>query len=84
MFSTASRLTERQGRSGTTRLEYLQLNVLELFLDCLTEENARLVQLAWEGLCNATAGRGTAFPPFILSPAERVGALSGLFDRGEC
>ncbi|CAI5971863.1 unnamed protein product [Closterium sp. NIES-64] len=32
-----------------------QLNVLELFLDCLTEENARLVQFGMGGLCNATA-----------------------------
>ncbi|CAI5469863.1 unnamed protein product [Closterium sp. Yama58-4] len=92
MFSTAARLTERQGRSGTPRLEYLQalvtefqtteieeakeqivanlanfaydpvnydylrkLNVLELFLDCLTEENTKLIDFGMGGLCNASA-----------------------------
>ncbi|GJP35851.1 hypothetical protein CLOM_g20398 [Closterium sp. NIES-68] len=92
MFSTAARLKERQGRSGTSRLEYLQalvtefqttqdeeakeqivanlanfaydpinydymrkLNVFELFLDCLTEENAKLIDFGMGGLCNAAA-----------------------------
>ncbi|KAL6543267.1 hypothetical protein OROHE_010787 [Orobanche hederae] len=32
-----------------------QLNVLELFLDCLTEPNERLVQFALGGICNACA-----------------------------
>lgn len=34
----------------------LQLNVLELFLDCLTEPNERLVEFAIGGICNASAG----------------------------
>ncbi|KAL3640808.1 hypothetical protein CASFOL_015776 [Castilleja foliolosa] len=33
-----------------------QLNVLELFLDCLTEPNERLVEFALGGICNACAG----------------------------
>ncbi|KAL3639230.1 hypothetical protein CASFOL_017137 [Castilleja foliolosa] len=32
-----------------------QLNVLELFLDCLTEPNERLVEFALGGICNACA-----------------------------
>ncbi|PIN04869.1 putative ARM repeat protein [Handroanthus impetiginosus] len=32
-----------------------QLNVLELFLDCLTEPNERLVEFAIGGICNACA-----------------------------
>ncbi|CAI5953187.1 unnamed protein product, partial [Closterium sp. NIES-64] len=36
--------------------DYLRkLNVLELFLDCLTEENAKLVDFGMGGLCNAVA-----------------------------
>ncbi|CAI5495909.1 unnamed protein product [Closterium sp. Naga37s-1] len=97
MFSTAARLTERQGRSGMSRLEHLQalvtefqttqneeakeqivanlanfaydpinydhlrkLNVLELFLDCLTEENAKLVDFGMGGLCNVAADTANA------------------------
>lgn len=33
-----------------------QLNVLELFLDCLTEPNEKLVEFAIGGICNACAG----------------------------
>ncbi|KAK6157950.1 hypothetical protein DH2020_005264 [Rehmannia glutinosa] len=32
-----------------------QLNVLELFLDCLTEPNERLLEFALGGICNASA-----------------------------
>ncbi|KAK6117481.1 hypothetical protein DH2020_048779 [Rehmannia glutinosa] len=32
-----------------------QLNVLELFLDCLTEPNERLLEFALGGICNACA-----------------------------
>ncbi|KAL8509881.1 hypothetical protein ACS0TY_016921 [Phlomoides rotata] len=34
---------------------FRQLNVLELFLDCLTEPNEKLVEFAVGGICNACA-----------------------------
>ncbi|KAL8498438.1 hypothetical protein ACS0TY_021678 [Phlomoides rotata] len=34
---------------------FCQLNVLELFLDCLTEPNEKLVEFAVGGICNACA-----------------------------
>ncbi|KAG6409006.1 hypothetical protein SASPL_132035 [Salvia splendens] len=34
---------------------FRQLNILELFLDCLTESNERLVEFAVGGICNACA-----------------------------
>lgn len=34
---------------------FRQLNILELFLDCLTEPNERLVEFAVGGICNACA-----------------------------
>ncbi|KAL2227805.1 armadillo repeat-containing protein 7 [Sesamum indicum] len=37
-----------------------QLNVLELFLDCLTEPNERLVEFAIGGICNACADPANA------------------------
>ncbi|CAI7767682.1 unnamed protein product, partial [Closterium sp. NIES-53] len=37
-----------------------KLNVLELFLDCLTEENAKLVDFGMGGLCNAAADTANA------------------------
>ncbi|KAK4385833.1 Armadillo repeat-containing protein 7 [Sesamum angolense] len=37
-----------------------QLNVLELFLDCLTEPNERLVEFAIGGICNACADAANA------------------------
>lgn len=50
-----------------------QLNVLELFLDCLTEPNENLVEFAVGGICNACAGtmfrchlyRLSVFPVFF-------------------
>ena len=36
----------------------MQLNVLELFLDCLAEKNERVVEFGMAGLCNACAGNG--------------------------
>ena len=41
------------------------LNVLDLFLDCLTEENANLVELAVAGLCNVCLDKENK--EFILS-----------------
>ncbi|CAO2823257.1 unnamed protein product [Amaranthus hypochondriacus] len=32
-----------------------ELNILELFLDCLTEPNERLIEFATGGICNAVA-----------------------------
>lgn len=41
--------------------EFLRkLNVLELFLDCLTEENEKLIELGIGGICNAVADRDNA------------------------
>lgn len=37
-----------------------QLNVLELFLDCLTEPNEKLVEFAIGGICNACADPANA------------------------
>lgn len=34
-----------------------QLNVLELFIDCLTEPNEKLVEFGIGGICNACAGK---------------------------
>ncbi|GJP52623.1 hypothetical protein CLOM_g11726 [Closterium sp. NIES-68] len=102
MFSTAARLKERQGRSGTSRLEYLQalvtefqttqdeeakeqivanlanfaydpinydymrkLNVFELFLDCLTEENAKLIDF----------GMGDSATPLQIQSMQQVSPL---------
>lgn len=36
-----------------------QLNVLELFLDCMTEPNERLVEFGTGGICNSCAGKLT-------------------------
>lgn len=33
-----------------------QLNVLELFLDCITEPNEKLVEFGIGGICNSCAG----------------------------
>lgn len=35
----------------------IKLNVTELFLDCLDEDNAQLVEFAAAGLCNMILGR---------------------------
>lgn len=34
-----------------------QLNVLELFLDCMTEPNERLVEFGVGGICNSCVGK---------------------------
>jgi armadillo repeat-containing protein 7 len=34
-----------------------QLNVLELFLDCITEPNERLVEFGIGGICNSCVGK---------------------------
>ncbi|CAI5537195.1 unnamed protein product [Closterium sp. Naga37s-1] len=117
MFSTAERLTERQGRSGTSRLEYIQalvtefqtteseeakeqivanlanfaydpinydylrkLNVLELFLDCLTEENAKLVDFGMGGLCNAVAGAGEVHDSETMRDPVNASAIATVPD----
>lgn len=36
--------------------DFTQLNVLELFLDCITEPNEKLVEFGVGGICNACAG----------------------------
>jgi len=33
-----------------------QLNVLELFLDCITEPNERLIEFGIGGICNSCVG----------------------------
>ncbi|XP_062116818.1 uncharacterized protein LOC133830767 isoform X2 [Humulus lupulus] len=69
MFTNEKRQKERTGRYGTPRLQYLQelvtqfqnatnedckqLNVLELFLDCITEPNEKLVEFGIGGVCNS-------------------------------
>ncbi|XP_078174168.1 ARM repeat superfamily protein isoform X2 [Carex rostrata] len=90
MFTNDQRQTERTGKYGTPRLQYLQelviefqkatdeeskerivanlanfaydpynysflrqLNVLELFLDCITEPNEKLVEFGIGGICNS-------------------------------
>jgi len=37
----------------------LQLNVLELFIDCLTEPNERLVEFGMGGICNSSVGNSS-------------------------
>jgi hypothetical protein len=39
-----------------TLLLFSQLNVLELFLDCITEPNERLVEFGIGGICNSCVG----------------------------
>ncbi|KAL6536539.1 hypothetical protein OROGR_013111 [Orobanche gracilis] len=90
MFTNDRRQTERTGKYGSPRVQYLQelvsqfqnasdeetkekiaanlgnftydpynftflrqLNVLELFLDCITEPNEKLVEFGIGGICNA-------------------------------
>lgn len=46
--------------SMNTRIPFVQckqLNVLELFVDCITEPNERLVEFGIGGICNACAGK---------------------------
>jgi hypothetical protein len=35
---------------------FAQLNILELFLDCITESNERLVEFGVGGICNSCVG----------------------------
>lgn len=37
-----------------------QLNVLELFLDCMTEQNEKLVESGVGGICNSCAGNSSS------------------------
>ncbi|KAH9781186.1 ARM repeat superfamily protein [Citrus sinensis] len=39
---------------------FLQLNVLELFLDCITEPNEKLVEFGVGGICNASVDPANA------------------------
>ncbi|XP_015073689.1 armadillo repeat-containing protein 7-like isoform X1 [Solanum pennellii] len=39
-----------------------QLNVIELFLDCLTEPSEKLVEFGIGGICNACAGKDQSYP----------------------
>ncbi|KAH9725125.1 ARM repeat superfamily protein [Citrus sinensis] len=39
-----------------------QLNVLELFLDCITEPNEKLVEFGVGGICNASVGQSSCNP----------------------
>ncbi|KAK4751914.1 hypothetical protein SAY87_020712 [Trapa incisa] len=43
-----------------------QLNVLELFLDCITEPNEKLVEFGVGGICNACAGLFSYYESFAL------------------
>ena len=51
-----------------------QLNVLELFIDCLTEPNERLVEFGAGGICNAVASAENAR---IVADCGGVPALIG-------
>ena len=47
----------------------LQLNVLELFIDCLTEPNEKLVEFGIGGICNSCVGNSSdcIFSDIIIS-----------------
>ncbi|XP_024318108.1 uncharacterized protein LOC100846420 isoform X3 [Brachypodium distachyon] len=60
MFTNAQLQVERTGRGGTLREQYLQLNILELFLDCITEPNEWLVEFGVGGICNSCADPANA------------------------
>lgn len=44
-----------------------QLNVIELFLDCLTEPSEKLVEFGIGGICNACAGKIKSFGIYVDS-----------------
>ncbi|XP_074315876.1 uncharacterized protein LOC141652154 [Silene latifolia] len=73
------------------------LNVLELFIDCLSEPNQRLVEFAAGGICNAAAdpvnariivscGGVAALVKCLFSDVENIlkYAIGGLFYLFEC
>ncbi|KAB2611887.1 armadillo repeat-containing protein 7-like [Pyrus ussuriensis x Pyrus communis] len=43
--------------SFTVRKQVRDLNVLELFVDCITEPNEKLVEFGVGGICNSCAGK---------------------------
>lgn len=59
---------------------FLQLNVLELFLDCITEPNEKLVEFGVGGICNASVGQSSCNPKcslisFLLFPFPSGAAM---------
>ncbi|KAL1348574.1 hypothetical protein AAHE18_07G089300 [Arachis hypogaea] len=53
-----------------------QLNVLELFLDCMTEPNEKLVEFGVGGICNCCAGKNASC--FSLANVAIVNKFGGI------
>ncbi|EHA8587398.1 armadillo repeat-containing protein 7 [Cocos nucifera] len=72
MFTNDQRQLERTGKYGTPRSQYLQnmlfiqLNVLELFLDCIMEPNEKLVEFGVGDPANAAVIIECGGIPLIL------------------
>lgn len=50
---------------------FKQLNVLELFLDCITEPNEKLVEFGVGGICNACVGKPSYWHFLVVSLATK-------------
>ncbi|KAF3626113.1 putative armadillo repeat-containing protein 7-like isoform 2 [Capsicum annuum] len=73
MFTNSQRQEERTGKYGTSRVQYLQLSVIELLLDCLTEPSEKLVEFGIGGICNACAGKIKAFGIYAALVTQNEG-----------